>query len=46
LIKQKHRENFGEIPFGDITKKSTKNYIPNEFDILCAGFPYQVFSIN
>ena len=40
-----YRENFGEIPFGDITKERVKNYIPNEFDILCAGFPCQAFSI-
>ena len=31
--------NFGEMPFGDITKESTKGYIPEHFDILCAGFP-------
>lgn len=40
-----YRENFGEIPFGDITKDRIKNYIPTEFDILCAGFPCQAFSI-
>lgn len=43
--KKTYRENFGEIPFGDITKESTKNYIPNEFEVLCAGFPCQAFSI-
>lgn len=40
-----YQANFGEVPFGDITKEYTKNYIPQNFDILCGGFPCQAFSI-
>lgn len=37
--------NFGETPYGDITDESVKSAIPKGFDLLCAGFPCQAFSI-
>ncbi len=42
---QSYLANYGEMPFGDITKETTKRYIPKDFDILCGGFPCQAFSL-
>ena len=40
-----YAHNFGETPYGDITLEETKQAIPEDFDLLCGGFPCQAFSI-
>ncbi len=40
-----YRTNFGDTPHGDITDPQVKARIPDGFNVLCAGFPCQAFSI-
>lgn len=41
-----YRANFGEVPFGDITKEQVKNYIPNDFEVLGVPLSGRTFSSN
>ncbi|MCA6438275.1 MAG: DNA cytosine methyltransferase [Bacteroidetes bacterium] len=41
-----YKANFGETPFGDITKESTKSYIPDGFNILGVSLSGRAFRYN
>lgn len=41
-----YRANFGEVPFGDITKEQTKKFIPDGFDVLGVPLSGRAFRSN
>lgn len=45
FAQQTYFANYGEVPFGDITSDEVKAFIPENFDLICGGFPCQPFSI-
>lgn len=44
--KKTYKANFGEIPFGDITKEETKKFIPDGFDVLGVPLSGRAFRFN
>ncbi len=44
MARATYTHNYCAVPYGDITLNSTKSHIPEQFNILCAGFPCQAFS--
>jgi DNA (cytosine-5)-methyltransferase 1 len=44
--KRTYKANFGETPFGDITKEKTKSYIVNNSYILCVALSGRDFQFN
>ena len=42
--KETYFQNYGEVPFGDITKLSDARLVQRSFDVLAGGFPCQPFS--
>lgn len=44
--KKTYEANFGEVPFGDITKDETKRFIPDGFDVLGVPLSGRAFRSN
>jgi DNA (cytosine-5)-methyltransferase 1 len=42
--KETYYNNYGEVPFGDITRLSDKKLLATNIDIIAGGFPCQPFS--
>lgn len=42
--KETYYNNYGEVPFGDITRLSDKKLFKSDIDIIAGGFPCQPFS--
>ncbi|MEI7773775.1 MAG: DNA cytosine methyltransferase [Verrucomicrobiota bacterium] len=42
--KETYCQNYGEVPFGDITQLSNGVILTKQFDVLAGGFPCQPFS--
>lgn len=42
--KETYYNNYGEVPFGDITRLSDKKLVTTDIDVIAGGFPCQPFS--
>jgi DNA (cytosine-5)-methyltransferase 1 len=45
MAQRTYYANFGEIPFGDITKSETKKWIPDNLTLSAEAFPVNLFQL-